>query len=279
MISARKLMLMSSIALTAMFTATIVNAEETKPAAVEKPHYIGASKLIVADLAKTQAFYETMFGMKEKKRYDYNVDLFEETIMGFDKGASLALFAPNPKAEAPLKKSLYPVVLIYTPEFDAVTARIKDAGHPIQVLANVGALKIAITRDPSGNAVEVYARDGAYEVGGAKLIVEDRKKAEAFYADILGATVGRYLNSPVYDEVLMGVGEGPFLALFQPLNEDPLEKSRFPVVAFYTTQFDKVLEKIEAQGYGYRHVKTQTPGMRIIIAKDPSGNAIELISQ
>lgn len=30
-------------------------------------------------------------------------------------------------------------------------------------------------------------------------------------------------------------------------------------------------------GYGYRDVKTSTPNLRIVIAKDPAGNGIEII--
>jgi catechol 2,3-dioxygenase-like lactoylglutathione lyase family enzyme len=246
------------------------------------PHTIGAAKLIVGDLQESQLFYERMFGMKEVRRYDYDLETFEETILGFGEGARLALFAPNPKAEAALEKSQFPVVLIYTPELEAVTSRIEAAGHPIRRLGSgeAGSFRIAITRDPSGNAVEIFARPGAYEVGGSKLIVDDRAKAEAFYAKIFGATPGQRFAAPgVYDEVLMQFGRGPFLALFQPLAEAPLPKSRFPLTAFYTSEFDSVLERIEREGLGYRTVKTQTEGLRIIIARDPAGNAIEIISR
>jgi catechol 2,3-dioxygenase-like lactoylglutathione lyase family enzyme len=251
------------------------NAAAAAPAL---PHSIGAAKLIIGDVATTQAFYEQMFGMKEVRRYS-DPALYEEPIMGFEAGARLALFAP--RAEAPLKKSRYPVALIYTPEFDALTKRIEDAKHPLQRLpaAQSGPFRIAIVRDPSGNAIEILAREGKSEVGGAKLIVADRQKAEDFYAQVFNVKPVQRYQSPAYDEVLMGFGPGAFLALFQPLNEAALPKSQFPVVAIYTSEFDAVRQRVTELGLGYREVKTSTPNLRIIIAKDPAGNGVEIISR
>jgi catechol 2,3-dioxygenase-like lactoylglutathione lyase family enzyme len=252
------------------------NAAAAAPALL--PHSIGAAKLIIGDVATTQAFYEQMFGMKEVRRYS-DPALYEEPIMGFEAGARLALFAP--KAEAPLQKSRYPVALIYTPEFDALTKRIEDAKHPLQRLpaAQSGPFRIAIVRDPSGNAIEILAREGKSEVGGAKLIVTDRQKAEDFYAQVFNVKPVQRYQSPAYDEVLMGFGPGAFLALFQPLNEAALPKSQFPVVAIYTSEFDAVRQRVTERGLGYREVKTSTPNLRIIIAKDPAGNGVEIISR
>jgi hypothetical protein len=95
-----------------------VQADNGKPVAS-----VGIAKLIVDDLAETQKFYEDFFGMKEVTRYDYDLDTYEETIMAFESGARLALFAPNDKVEMPLAKSQYPVVLIYTPEFAKVVEK------------------------------------------------------------------------------------------------------------------------------------------------------------
>jgi hypothetical protein len=77
----------------------------------------------------------------------------------------------------------------------------------------------------------------------------------------------------------MDFGAGPWLALFQPKAEAPLPKSRYPVVAIYTSEFDAVLARIQEIGLGFREVKTGTPNQRIIIAKDPAGNAVEVISR
>jgi predicted enzyme related to lactoylglutathione lyase len=253
-----------------------------QPAAGPKPeaspHTIGAAKLIIGDVKQNQEFYEKMFGLKEVNHYSAE-GVYDEPIMGFGEGARLALFSP--KTEAPLKKSQYPVALIYTPDFDGLTKRIEDAKQPLLRLpaSQSGPFRIAITRDPSGNAIEILARPGKAEVGGSKLIVDDRQKAEDFYARIFQVKPGQRFKTAAYDEVLMNFGEGPFLALFQPKNEPPLPKSRFPVVAIYTNDFDAVFKRIIAEGLGYREVKTSTPNLRIIVAKDPAGNAIEIISR
>jgi len=271
----KKLILSLCLGLIAL-PMTLIAEEAAQPNA-----RIGAAKLIVDDLAKTQKFYEDLFGMKEVRRYDTNLDRYEETIMAFDTGARLALFAPNDKVELPLKKSQNPVVLIYTPEFDKVVEKLKTGELPHRLLqTGEGGPRIVIARDPSDNAVEIYAREGAYEVGGSKLIVDDRAKAEAFYKKIFNAKSGQVFQAKgVYDEVLMGFATPTWLALFQPLAEASLPKSQFPVTAFYTSDFDNVLKRIEEEGYGYRDVATQTEGLRIIIARDPAGNAIEIIRQ
>jgi catechol 2,3-dioxygenase-like lactoylglutathione lyase family enzyme len=248
------------------------------PVQASQPHSIGAVKLIIGDVKDNQAYFEQMFGMKEVNHYSAK-DLYDEPIMGFEDGARLALFSP--KAEAPLRKSQYPVALIYTPDLDAVVKRLKDAGNPVQRLdaAATAPLQIAIARDPSGNAIELVSRSGKWEVGGAKLIVEDRQKAEDFFAKVFGASPGRRYKTAAYDEVLMTLGTGAFVALLQPLNEAPLPKSNYPVVAIYTTEFDAVQKRVTEAGLGFREVKTASADMKIIVAKDPSGNAVEIIKR
>ncbi|HWW20053.1 MAG TPA: VOC family protein, partial [Steroidobacteraceae bacterium] len=191
---------------------------------------IGAAKLIIGDVKQNQTYFEQMFGMKEVNHYR-SKDLYDEPIMGFEEGARLALFSPL--ADAPLKKSQYPVALLYTPDLDGVVKRLQDANYPVRRLdaANAGTVQIAIARDPSGNAIELVARPGKWEVGGSKLIVNDRQKAEDFFVKVFGLSVGRRFQTPAYDEVVMSFGSGAVLALFQPLSEAPLPKSQYPVVA------------------------------------------------
>jgi predicted enzyme related to lactoylglutathione lyase len=217
-----------------------------------------------------------MFGMKQVDHFS-DPALYDEPIMGYENGARVALFSP--KTEAPLKKSAFPVALFYTPDLDALIKRMQDASYPVERLdpARSGSFQIAIARDPSGNALELFSRPGKWEVGGSKLIVDDRQKAEEFYKAVFGATPGQRFKTSSYDEVLMNLGGGPFLALFQPLSEPPLPKSRYPVVAIYTQEFDAVLKRIVDAGLGYRDVATGRPDLRIIVAKDPAGNAVEII--
>jgi catechol 2,3-dioxygenase-like lactoylglutathione lyase family enzyme len=244
---------------------------------VTSTHIIGAAKLIIGDVKQNQAYYEQFFGMKEVSHYSAK-DVYDEPIMGFSEGARLALF--HPLAEPLAKKSQFPVALIYTPDFETLVKKMEDAKQPVTRLpvAQSGTFKIAIARDPSGNAIEIFSRPtGILEVGGSKLIVDDRQKAEDFYARIFGAKPGQRYNTPTYDEVLMQFGAGPFLALFQPKAEAPLPKSQFPVVAIYTSEFDAVLKRVVEMGLGYRDVKSSSPDTRIIIAKDPAGNSVEII--
>jgi catechol 2,3-dioxygenase-like lactoylglutathione lyase family enzyme len=237
---------------------------------------IGAVKLIIGDVKENKSYFEQMFGMKETDHFS-DQSLYDEPIMAFDEGAHLALFSP--KQEPPLKKSAFPVALIYTPDLEVLVRRMQDAKFPVRMLdaAQTGAMRIAIAKDPSGNAIEILARPGKRAVGGAKLIVNDREKAEAFYSKVFNATPGKRYKTPAYDEVLMNLGDGPFLALFQPLAEPELAKSRYPVVAIYSSEFDAVVRRLADLGLGYRDVPTSRPGMRIIVATDPAGNAIEII--
>jgi catechol 2,3-dioxygenase-like lactoylglutathione lyase family enzyme len=236
---------------------------------------VGAAKLIIGDVRENQSYFEQMFGMKQIDHYSDAA--YEEPIMGFEGGAHLALFSP--KQEPALKKSAYPVALLYVPDLDALVKRMQDAKHPVRMLdaAQTGTLKIAIARDPSGNALELVARAGKWAVGGSKLIVSDRQKAEEFYTKIFNATPGQRFKTPVYDEVLMTFGEGPFLALFQPLAEAALPKSKYPVVAIYSSEFEAVVQRLTDFGLGYRELPTGRSGMRIVVATDPAGNAVEII--
>jgi catechol 2,3-dioxygenase-like lactoylglutathione lyase family enzyme len=236
---------------------------------------IGAVKLIIGDVKDNQLYFEQMLGMKEIDRYSDTA--YDEPIMGFDDGAHLALFSP--KQEAPLKKSAFPVALFYTPDLDALVKRLQDTNHTVRMLdaAQTGALRIAIARDPSGNAIELVARPGKWSVGGSKLIVNDRQKAEEFFTKLFNATPGQRFKTSTYDEVLMNLGEGPFLALFQPLTEPALAKSKYPVVAIYSSEFEAVVRRLAELGVGYRDVPTSRAGMRVIVTSDPAGNAIEII--
>jgi catechol 2,3-dioxygenase-like lactoylglutathione lyase family enzyme len=262
----------STTALAALFWVACTAHSADAPMPLNR---IGAAKLIIGEVKENQSYFEQMFGMKEIDHYSDAA--YDEPIMGFDGGAHLALFFP--KQEPPLKKSAFPVALIYTPDLSALVTRMQAANLPVRMLdaAQTGTLKIAIARDPSGNAIELVARAGPWAVGGSKLIVSDRQKAEEFYAKVFNATPGQRFKTPAYDEVLMQFGDGPFLALFQPLAEPALPKSKYPVVAIYSAEFDAVLQRLADLKLGYREVPSSRPGLRIIVATDPAGNAIEII--
>lgn len=273
--SRQSLITLPLLMLVCMLNMTVVHAQE----ASQQTHRVGAAKLIVDDLEAARGFFESLFDIEVIRHYEGDPASYSEYIMGFSQeGPKLALFSPSEKMEKPLPKPAAPQVLIYTPEFDAVVQRIEENGYPARHL-ETDQFRIVITRDPAGNAVEILAREGDYAVGGSKLIVDNRAAAEAFYQTVFNASSGTRYQTQTYDEVLMQFGGGPFLALFQPLDEEPLEKSRFPVSVIYTRDFDLVLEKIEEIGLGYRRLNPPTSDRGIIIAQDPAGNAIEIIEE
>jgi|TARA_B100001964_G_scaffold74517_1_gene84664 catechol 2,3-dioxygenase-like lactoylglutathione lyase family enzyme len=111
-------------------------------------------------------------------------------------------------------------------------------------------------------------------VGGARLIVSDRAQAEEFFVRIFDAEPGRRIQNDTFDEVFMNVGDGMFVALFEPKGVAPLAKSENPVVAIYSTEFDAVLERVKAGGL---RVRERSAGM--FLADDPSGNVVEVVRQ
>ena len=72
----------------------------------------------------------------------------------------------------------------------------------------------------------------------------------------------------------MNVGQGMFVALFEPTGVASLPKSENPVVAIYSTEFDAVLERVKAGGL---RVRERSAGM--FFADDPSGNVVEVVRQ
>ncbi len=243
-------------------------------------HSVWAAKLIVSDLGKSRAFYEEMFGMQVVTHYNYSPEVYEEYIMGFGSGARLALFSPNPRVEKPLQKSEYPQVLFMVEEFEEITQRIKKAGHRLHFLTPRESTerKIAIAYDPSGNVIEIFYNKGESEIGSSKLIVDNRQTAEEFYLELFSPQIGERYVTPDYDEVILHFNKGASMALFQPMNEEPLKKSAFPLAAILTPEFDRVISRLETLDLGYREVDTHGTDLRIVVARDPAGNQIEIIS-
>ena len=133
-------------------------------------------------------------------------------------------------------------------------------------------VRIGITTDPSGNTIELVEVDGPPKVAGARLIVEDRAQAEEFFVRIFDAAPGQRIETETFDEVFMNVGDGMFVALFEPKGEAPLPKSEQPVVAIYSTAFDTVLERVKAGGHSVRK-----SGTGMFLANGPSDNVVEVV--
>src|SRR5688500_4103663 len=105
--------------LSLMLLATVSRSAEM--AADTTPHTLAAAKVIVNDMKENRAFYQQTFGLKELPR-EGATGKYEEVILGFDTGARLALVS-SPKEQA-LAKSRYPVLLIYTPDFETIVKRL-----------------------------------------------------------------------------------------------------------------------------------------------------------
>jgi catechol 2,3-dioxygenase-like lactoylglutathione lyase family enzyme len=232
-------------------------------------HEVRTTKFTIADVDTSIAFYEKLLGMTEVGRF-VDEGRLVEPFMGFGPGGRVGLLAYT--AKETVEKSVHPVTVLYVPDLDPVARRFKDADYPLRLLSGpVSGRRVAIARDPSGNAIEVVERPGAAAVGGAKLIVDDREKAEAFFVRIFGASPGRRFQTATFDEVLMDFGDGMFVALFEPKGEPRRAKSEHPVVAIYTRDSDAVLARVKAEGLGYVQRGT------VVFAKDPAGNVVEIV--
>ncbi len=257
-----------------MITALSVSADalaQQAPGAGPAPgrHEVRTTKFTIDDIDATTAFYINLLGMTEVGRF-VDKGRLVEPFMGFGEGGRVGLLSYT--AKETVEKSVYPVTVLYVPDLNAVVARFKNANYPLRLSSgpNSGA-RIALARDPSGNTIEVVERPGAAAVGGAKLIVDSREKAEAFFVRIFGATPGQRFKTETFDEVIMNVGGRMFVALFEPKGEPRRAKSEQPVVAIYTRDFDAVLARVKAEGLG--HVQRGT----VLFAKDPAGNVVEIV--
>ena len=237
------------------------------------PHNVTTTKFTIDDVSISKTFYEDLVGMPELRRFVAEGRLVEP-FMGWTENGRMGLLAYTEKET--VEKSPYPVSVVFLPDLDDVAARFQAAGQPFELHSGeaTGGVRLAIVRDPSGNAIELVEREGPPAVGGARLIVRDRAEAEEFFVRIFGATPEQRIQTDTFDEVFMNVGQGMFVALFEPTGVASLPKSENPVVAIYSTEFDAVLERVKAGGL---RVRERSAGM--FFADDPSGNVVEVVRQ
>jgi len=261
-----------------VITALSITAAAVGQQAPASPHQVRTTKFTVDSVDKNTTFYEELLGMTEVNRFAPAGGSLVEPFMGFtdaDQRVGLLAF----KQHEAIEKSPYPVTVIYTAEFEALSARFEKAQTPLVLLptADTSGVRTAIARDPSGNAIEIIDRPGAPGIAGSRLIVDDRQKEEEFFIRIFGETgvaPGQRFESEAFDEVRIRFGEGMFVALFEPKGVAPLPKSEHPVVAIYSTEFDAVLERVKAEGLGLQEF-----GTGMFLATAPSGNVIEVVRQ
>ncbi len=237
------------------------------------PHTVTTTKFTIDDVEASVAFYEDLVGLPELRRL-VDEGRLVEPFMGWTENGRMGLLSYTAKES--VEKSPYPVSVVFLPDLDAVASRFEAAAQPFQRFSGeaTGGVELAIVTDPSGNAIELVERAGPPAVGGARLIVENRAQAEEFFVRIFGAEPGDRIETDTFDEVFMDVGEGMFVALFEPKGVGPLPKSDYPVVAIYSTEFDAVLERVKAGG-----LRVRERSERMFFADDPSGNVVEVVRQ
>lgn len=265
-----------ALALLIMVSASSMEAQQAEP------HTVRTTKFTIKDVDASTAFYEDLVGMTELDRFEAADSLVEPFMAFQDDGKRIGLLRFTEYEN--IEKSAHPVSVLVVPSLDAIIRRFNDANYPITQHIGVtsagygaseaGGVNTAIVHDPSGNGIELIETGGRATVAGARLIVNDRKAAEDFFVQIFDVTAGERIQTDSYDEVVMEFGDGMFVALFEPKDEDPLPKSEHPVVAIYTTTADDVLERLKAEGLG-----VQEFGGFMFLAKDPSGNVIEVVRQ
>ena len=119
------------------------------------PHVVRTTKFTInGDVEEHSVFYQNMFEMTEVNRY-IDEGRLVEPFVGYHPGTKVGLLAFQDQESIP--KSPYPVTVIFTPDLDGIVGRLQEAGQPVDQLSPSDAhgLRIAITRDPSGNVVEI----------------------------------------------------------------------------------------------------------------------------
>ena len=238
------------------------------------PHAVRTTKFTISDVDESKIFYEDLIGLTEVDRFE-DVGRIVEPFMGFgDGGARIGLLRYDEQETFP--KSTVPVSVVSLPDLDPVIQRFKSTAYPIQEYSGevTGGIRIAITHDPAGNGIELVEVPGAPAIIGARLVVDNLEESEEFFSRVFNVQPRRRIRTATFDEVFIEFGDGPFVALYEVLNEEPLAKSWYPVVAIYSSDYDGVLERIKKGGLGVRE-----RGDRVLFANDPSGNVVEIVRQ
>ena len=260
----------------------VVTMSQIGHAQQSDPHTVRTTKFTIKDVEESTLFYEDLIGMTEIDRFEADSGLVEPFMAFSDDGKRIGLLRFDEYEN--IQKSKHPVSVVVVPSLDNIIRRFNEANYPITTYTGAvsagfgasegGGVNTAIVHDPSGNGVELIETGGRASVAGARLIVSDRKEAEDFFVRIFDVTPGERIQTGDYDEVVLDFGEGMFVVLFEPKDEPPLPKREHPTVAIYSTEADEVLERMKAEG-----LEIQEFGGFIFLAKDPSGNVIEIVRQ
>ena len=125
----------------------------------EAPAHFSCTKLVVADLEKTCAFYKSVFGLTEHNRVDAAIEgrpireiMFHPTSPG---GATFVLLAYTDTATPASSEA---IILFITPDLPALLAKVHAAGGRVvddmRDMPEHG-VKVAFVRDIEGHLIEV----------------------------------------------------------------------------------------------------------------------------
>jgi catechol 2,3-dioxygenase-like lactoylglutathione lyase family enzyme len=142
---------------------------------------------------------------------------------------------------------------------------------------------MALSVSMTGEAQEAAASASSpHSVRTTKFTIGDVDPNTAFYVEMLGMSeVNRFVAEGRLVEPFMGFGDpGQRIGLLSYTKKEAIEKSPYPVSVIYTGEFDELVKRFEAAQYPLLLLPTSdTGGVRIAIATDPSGNAIEVIDR
>ena len=103
------------------------------------PHTVTTTKFTIDDVSISKTFYEDLVGMPELRRFVAEGRLVEP-FMGWTENGRMGLLAYTEKET--VKKSPYPVSVVFLPNLDEVAARFEAAGQPFQVLSQLELLLV-----------------------------------------------------------------------------------------------------------------------------------------
>ena len=233
-------------------------------------HRVSTTKFTIVDVGGTLPFYSTLLGMQELSRFEAP-GFLDEPFMGYAQGGRIGLLAFTEYEN--IEKTPQAVSIVQVTNLEEIVGRFEAASRPIRLFSRAG-VRLAHVTDPSGNTIELLAGEGPPRVVGARLIVDDMLSTRAFFQRVFAIGPGTVAESDAFREVILNVGEGLFVALYEPRPAAHFPRSEQPVVAIYTTDFDGVHARVEAEGLGYRMF-----GEHMFLADDPSGNVVEVIRQ
>ena len=127
------------------------------------------------------------------------------------------------------------------------------------------------------------AQNGAlpHMVRTTKFTIDDVESSTAFYENLVGMKeLDRFVAEGRLVEPFMGWGEGGRMGLLAYVEKETVEKSPYPVSVLFVPDLDAVARRFEQAQYPIQLLSGEdTGGVRLGIARDPSGNAIELVER